>query len=71
MAKIQAGEQKELVQVSYALKPGFAVNSTAYVQVKACYSPYSQYDRPWRKANPVIAVSCESGSPKALQYPLP
>jgi hypothetical protein len=55
LTKLQAGEQDEVVQVSYALRPGFDVNSTAYVQLKACYSPYSQYDRPWRRANPIIA----------------
>jgi hypothetical protein len=36
--------------------PAFTPNASDTVQLKACYSNYSQVDRPWRATNNIISV---------------
>ena len=47
-----------VVQISYNVLQTFPTGANPSITLKACYSNYSQYDRPWRKVNPTISVSC-------------
>lgn len=42
--------------VSYAVMPQYMPNTSDTVLLKACYSPFSRVNRPWRALNNVIAV---------------
>lgn len=45
------------VMVSYSV-PAFLQKPNATVSIVACFSTFSQYDRAWRKGNPLnLAVS--------------
>lgn len=50
------------VQISYNVLQTFPSGANPSIQMKACYSNFSQYDRPWRKANPTISVSCTTST---------
>ncbi|KAK9807638.1 hypothetical protein WJX72_005091 [[Myrmecia] bisecta] len=52
MPILQADEDKVLV--SYAVNSSFTANASGTVTLRACWTPKSIVDRPWRKANPVI-----------------
>lgn len=48
---------RDQVIVNYAVKADYPANTTDTVQLKACYSPFSSVNRPWRAANNIIAKS--------------
>lgn len=54
--QIQAENEEDKVFITYSVLPAFEPNATDTVQLKACYSNFSQVDRPWRASNNIIAV---------------
>ncbi len=49
--------EEGVVMVSYSV-PDFLQKPNATVSIVACFSTFSQYDRAWRKGNPLnLAVS--------------
>lgn len=53
----QVQANRDTVFITYNLLPGVSPNLTDKIQLKACYSNYSQVDRPWRATNNIISVS--------------
>lgn len=47
---------RDSVNVNYAVISTFEANTSDTVLLKACYSPFSRVNRPWRALNNVIAV---------------
>jgi hypothetical protein len=56
LPKVQA-DSDDAVIINYSVFANQTANLTDYVQLKACYSNYSEVDRPWRKFNNVISKS--------------
>lgn len=54
--QLQAADETDEVLITYSVLPAFTPNASDTVQLKACYSNYSQVDRPWRATNNVISV---------------
>lgn len=52
---MQAASADEVI-INYAVFANQTANMTDKIMLKACYSNYSQVDRPWRKFNNIIAV---------------
>jgi len=53
--QVQAASADEVI-INYAVFANQTANMTDKIILKACYSNYSQVDRPWRKFNNIIAV---------------
>lgn len=54
--QLQASDESDKVFITYSVLPAFTPNASDTVQLKACYSNYSQVDRPWRATNNIISV---------------
>ena len=54
--QLQAADTTDKVFITYSVLPAFTPNASDTVQLKACYSNYSQVDRPWRATNNIISV---------------
>lgn len=57
LPKLQASDKSDKVFITYSVLPAFTPNASDTVQLKACYSNYSQVDRPWRATNNIISKS--------------
>jgi hypothetical protein len=57
LPKLQAADTSDKVFITYSVLPAFTPNASDTVQLKACYSNYSQVDRPWRATNNIISKS--------------
>lgn len=51
---------RDSIMVKYAVMSNYTANTSDTVLLKACYSPFSRVNRPWRNLNNVIAVCPES-----------
>eukprot|EP00891_Asterochloris_glomerata_P008528 jgi/Astpho2/8528/fgenesh1_pg.00125_%23_32_t len=57
LVQLKAADTQDAVKISYNVLQTFPSGANPSIQMKACYSNFSQYDRPWRKANPTISLS--------------
>ncbi|CAL8471674.1 g11216 [Coccomyxa elongata] len=60
--------EEDAVMVSYSV-PAFLQKPNATVSIVACFSAFSQYDRAWRKGNPLnlaAAKDCQNVAKKGL-----
>lgn len=56
----QIKADEDSVIINYSVFANQTANLTDFIMLKACYSNFSEVDRPWRKFNNVIAVSHSS-----------
>ena len=47
---------RDKIIITYAVMSQYSPNTSDTVTLKACYSPFSRVNRPWRNLNNVIAV---------------
>lgn len=56
-SKPQVQAEHDAVEIKYSILNGFTAAPTDKLTLKACWAPLSQDTRPWRKSNPVVALS--------------